>query len=612
MRYNLNITKDFRAKPWKKCAHNGILLKQSIWRVIIMAFDGLVTKASVQELKNEISTGRITKIYQLSKVEMLFAIRQQRLNKKVLISVHPTYARVQLTNLDYTYASEPPMFCMLMRKHLEGTTITDIHQVNNDRVIKFTIISRNEFGGDMTKYLYLEVMNKHSNFILTTAEGKIIDCIKHIPPFMNRHRALQPSATYILPPKAAKIEPSEATLSHFETMIEDSFATLQTGLLHTFNGLSKQIVNEIVYRANAAGLAANVEPFPTLIYEAFNEVMDEIISHERPSIMIGDKEQFYLIPLLHLKGEVKSYDRLSEMLDAFYFGKETRDRIKDHFSNLEMLIKQWSNKNVKKLKKLQDELANTEKAEEYRIKGELILANAYQMDRGDKMLVTQNFYDEDLAEIKIALDPLLTPSENAQKYFKRYNKAKAAVFHLEQQIEVAKSEILYFEGLMTYLAAADIGDVYEIQDELRERGYLKKRQEKKSKKRTLPNVERYMTENNIEIVVGKNNLQNDYVTHKLGKRHEWWFHAKDMPGSHVLVRSDADQLEETEIRAAANLAAYFSKGRDSSSVAINYTQIKNLKKVPNTALGFVTYDVYRTIYIDPAEEDVMKLSRIKG
>ena len=569
-----------------------------------MAFDGLVTKKSVDELKQELLTGRITKIYQLSKYEMLFTIRQQRQNKKVLFSVHPTYARTQLTHLDYTHASEPPMFCMLMRKHLEGTIVTDIEQVNNDRIIKFTIMQKSEFGGDLTKYLYLEIMNKHSNFILTTADGKIIDCIKHIPPLMNRHRTLQPSATYILPPAVDKINPNQATLEHFENIFKDPDTTVVNGILQTFAGLSKQIVNEIVF------LAQSEEP--SVLYETFKSVIEKINAHPLPSIMTGNKEQFYLLPLRHLGGEVKSYGSVGEMLDAFYFGKETRDRIKDHFSNIEMLVKQWLNKNVNKLEKLAAELANTEKADEYRIKGELIHANSYQINRGDKLLVTQNFYDENLAEIKIELDPLLEASANAQKYFKRYNKAKAAVSHIEQQMVGAQNEIEYFEGLMTYLASADIQDVYEIQDELRERGYLKKRQEKRVKKQTKPNVDRYMTENGVELVVGKNNLQNDYVTHKLGKRYEWWFHAKEMPGSHVLLRTTEDTLQEVELRAAANLAAYYSKGKDSSSVAIDYTQIKNLKKVPGTALGFVTYDTCKTIYIDPAEEDVMKLTKIKG
>lgn len=569
-----------------------------------MAFDGLVTRASVRELQEEILTGRITKIYQLSKYEMLLTIRHQRQNKKVLFSVHPTYARLQLTHLDYPHLSEPPMFCMLMRKHLEGTIITEIEQVNHDRIIKFTVSARSEFGGDLTKYLYLEVMNKHSNFILTTESGDIIDCIKHIPPLMNRYRTLQPSATYRLPPSSNKIEPVDAALSHFEEIVKDAGTTLATGIMRTFNGLSKQIANEVIYRANTKA--------PAAIFETFNTLMDEIAHDPKPSIVTGAKEQFYLIALTHLKEKMNTYESLSAMLDAFYFGKETKDRIKNHFSHLELLVKQLYQKNVKKFAKLQGELENTEKAEEYRIQGELILANVYQLNRGDTVLVTQNFYDENLSEIKIALDARLTPSDNAQKYFKRYNKAKAAVVHIEQQLEVAQSEILYFEGLMTYLSSADVQDVYEIQDELRSRGYLKKRQEKKAKKATKPNVDRYLTANNVELVVGKNNLQNDYVTHQLAKRHEWWFHAKEMPGSHVLVRSSTDQLAETDIRAAANLAAYFSKGRASSSVAIDYTQIKNLKKVPGTVSGFVTYDSYKTIYIDPDETLIMALKKIRG
>ena len=569
-----------------------------------MAFDGLMTKASAQELNKELATGRITKIYQLSKYEMLFTIRQQRQNKRVLFSVHPTYARIQLTNLDYTHASEPPMFCMLMRKHLEGTIITAIEQVNNDRIIRFTITQRNEFGGDLTKYLYLEVMNKHSNFVLTTADSKIIDCIKHIPPLMNRHRTLQPSATYILPPAVDKIDPSEATLEHFENILTN-YDTIAGGILHTFTGLSKQVVGEIT-----SLLPTQVDA--TVLFETFSQLVAQVSTNPKPSIIMGQKEQFYLIPLTHLGGEVRSYESIGAMLDAFYFGKETRDRIKDHFSNIEMLVKQWLNKNVNKLEKLATELANTEKADEYRIKGELIHANSYQINRGDQLLVTQNFYDENLADIRIELDPLLGASENAQKYFKRYNKAKAAVEHIKGQMVAAELEVTYFESLLTYLASADIQDVYEIQDELRDRGYLKKRQEKRVKKATKPNVDRYMTENGVEIVVGKNNLQNDYVTHKLGKRHEWWFHAKEMPGSHVLLRTTDEVLTEVELRAAANLAAYYSKGKDSSSVAIDYTMIKNLKKVPGTALGFVTYDTCKTIYIDPAEEDVMKLTKIKG
>ena len=569
-----------------------------------MAFDGLVTKALVGELKKEIETGRITKIYQLSKYEMLFTIRQERKNKKVLFSVHPTYARVQLTKLDYTHSGEPPMFCMLLRKHLEGTIITNIEQVNDDRIIKFTIVSRSEFIGEVTKYLYLEIMNKHSNFILTTEEGKIIDCIKHVSPLFNRHRTLQPSATYILPPPTGKIRPEDAKIAHFEAISNDADTTAISGLQQTFGGLSKLIATEIVHGAKSGKADC--------LFESFKQLIGKIDSEYKPSIMAGKKEQFYLIPLNHLEANTKSYSSISDMLDAFYFGKENKDRIKDHFSNIEMLVKQWHNKNTKKLEKLDKELTNTEKADDYRIKGELILANSYQLKRGDKILITQNFYDDDLAEIKISLDEMSSPTDNAQKYFKRYNKAKAAVDHIEQQIEIAKKEVLYFEGLMTFLTSADIADVYEIQDELREAGYLKKRQEKKTRKATKPNVDRYLTETGIEIVVGKNNMQNDYIAHKLGKRHEWWFHAKDMPGSHVLLRTSEEKLEELEIRAAANLAAYYSKGKDSSSVPVDYTQIKNLKKVPGTSLGFVTYNTCKTIYIDPDEANIMKLTRIKG
>jgi len=568
-----------------------------------MAFDGLLTQASVHELQQQIRTGRITKIYQLSKYEMLFTVRQQRQNKKVLFSVHPTYARIQMTKLDYSHSSEPPMFCMLMRKHLESTIITDIQQINNDRIIKFTLVHRSEFGGDVTKYLYLEIMNKHSNFILTTEEGVIIDCIKHISPLMNRHRALQPAATYILPPSTNKINPMDATLAHFEAIVKETEVMPAKGMMTTFNGLSKQVAHEVIHRSRSEKAED--------LYASFKEIIALITSTPQPSLTMAKTEQFHLLPFTHLEGEVKTFGTIGDLLDAFYFGKETKDRIRDHFSNLDSLVNQWRNKNIKKLSKLETELANTEKAEEYRIKGELILANVYRLKRGDKMLVTQNFYDDDLTEVRIELDERLTPSDNAATYFKRYNKAKAAVAHIQGQMKAATVEVGYLEGLLTFLTSADIADVYEIQDELRNLGYLKKRIERKGKKPSKPNIDRYVTENDVEILVGKNNLQNDYVTHKVGRRYEWWFHAKDMPGSHVVVKSDVDQLEEAEIRTAANLAAYFSKGKHSSSVAVDYTQIKNLKKVPGSAQGFVTYDVYKTIYIDPDEAEVLALKRVK-
>jgi len=576
-----------------------------------MAFDGLMLKASIDEIRSEISTGRVTKIYQLSKYEILIIVRQQRQNKKLLFSVHPSYARTQLTKLDYTYPDSPPMFCMFLRKHLEGAIVEAIEQVNDDRIIKFTLASKSEFGGETKKYVYVEIMGKHSNFTVVNEDGKILDCIKHLSPIMNSHRTLQPGAEYVLPPAHDKQLPYDISALQFSTVIGEGLDVQPSKLTKQFAGMSKLIAKEVVFRSES-GEKRN-------LYGAFAEVMDQIENHPTPCITVCEgREDFHIIELSHLTGDVKAFSTIGLMLDAFYFGKEAKDRVRDQFANVLRFVDGQYDKNVKKREKLARDLDRTERAEEYRIKGELILANIHQIKKGDKLVRVPNFYAEDLAEMDIALDVRVGASENSQKYFKRYNKAKVAVEHIQAQMVKTEQEIAYFESLKTHLETADIKDVHEIKEELQAGGYLKKQVAKGKKKIGLPKPEVYVaplasrTSDGVKILVGKNNLQNDYITHKLAKRLEWWFHAKDMPGSHVVVRSSEDELSEATIRCAANLAAYFSKGRNSSSVAIDYTQIKNIKKVPNSHLGFVTYVGQKTIYIDPDESEVMGLEKIRS
>jgi len=317
-----------------------------------------------------------------------------------------------------------------------------------------------------------------------------------------------------------------------------------------------------------------------------------------------------LIPLHHLEAEEIPTD-LWGMFDRFYFGKDERDRIKQHFSDLDRFISQEHQKNIKKRQKLYDDLEKSEKAEDFKIKGELLLGNLYQIPRGASAVRLQNYYDADLAELQIELNPSLSASDNAQKYFQRYQKAKASVSYILEQLELTEKEIVYFETLLLQIATANIKDVYEIKEELEAAGYLRRRQSKKRKTSQKPNIEKYLSPDGVEIYLGKNNLQNDYLTHKFGRRNEWWFHAKDMPGSHVLVRSDIENLSEDTIRAAAQLASYFSKGRDSSSVPVDYTRVRNVKKVPAAHLGFVTYENQKTIYIDPDESLIMGLQKLK-
>lgn len=567
-----------------------------------MAFDGLMTQAVARQLKEQLLAGRINKIYQLSNHEILMQIRAGGKNQKLLFSTHSSYARVQLTTLDYQYPDEPPMFCMFLRKHLEGGIIYNIEQANNDRIIKFTIRHVNELGDQMIKFLYIEIMGKHSNLILTDPNHRILETIKHISPLLNRYRSLQPGATYIFPPAQEKHDPFTITPEEFQTLITPT-ERYDKQLVRCFQGLSPLVSKEIIYRSASDQIND--------LFESFQKVMVEIKEHPAPYLMSGTKEAFYLIPLYHLEGKLMPCQNLTEMFDRYYFGKDERDRIKQQFFDIERFIRQEYDKNVKKLEKLNDELLQSEKADHYKMMGELILANLYQIERGASKIRVQNFYSENLDLVDISLEPMLSGSDNAQKYFQKYNKAKNAVNYILEQMELTETEIAYFETLMIQLETASLRDVYEIKEELELAGYLRKRQTKKRKGNGKPNVEKYLTTDGVEIYVGKNNLQNDYVTHKFARRHEWWFHAKDMPGSHVLVRNEADELSETTIRTAAQLASYYSKGRLSSSVPVDYTRVRNVKKVPAAHLGFVTYDHQKTIYIDPDEEFIMSIKKLK-
>lgn len=567
-----------------------------------MAFDGLMTKTVAHLLKEQLVAGRINKIYQLSNHEILMQIRAGGKNQKLLFSTHSSYARLQLTKLDYQYPDEPPMFCMFLRKHLEGGIIYNIEQINQDRIIKFTIRHMNELGDQMIKFLYIEIMGKHSNLILTDANHRILDTIKHISPLVNRYRSLQPGAQYILPPTQDKKDPFTTTLESFTTLISEG-ERYDKQLVTHFAGLSPLIAREIIYRSNSDKLVD--------LFESFTTVMHLIATAPQPHVMIGSKESYYLLPLYHLEAELILCDSLFDMFDRFYFGKDERDRIKQQFFDIERFIKQEYDKNNKKLNKLHEELIQSEKAEQYKIQGELILANLYQINRGSSQVRVQNFYSETLESIDITLDPRLSASDNAQKYFQKYNKAKTAVNYILEQIELTEREISYFETLLIQIETASLRDAYEIKEELENAGYLRKRQTKKRKQSSKPSIEKYLSADDVEIYVGKNNLQNDYLTHKLAKRHEWWFHAKDMPGSHVLVRSDIEELSETTIRTAAQLASYFSKGRISSSVPVDYTRVRNVKKIPAAHLGLVTYENQKTIYIDPDEAFIMNLKKLK-
>ncbi|WP_017151215.1 Rqc2 family fibronectin-binding protein [Bacillus bingmayongensis] len=567
-----------------------------------MAFDGLFTRAITHEITNSLQTGRISKIYQPSKYEILLHIRANGKNQKLLLSAHPTYARMHLTNQSYDSPALPPMFCMLLRKHLEGGFIEKIEQIDLERIIQITVRSRNEIGDESLKTLVIEIMGRHSNIILVdTKTNNILDSLKHVSLAVNRHRTVYAGAEYVAPPSQHKINPLQIeTQEEFIRPLDFLAGNMDKQLVGAFMGLSPLFAKEVVKKAGMVNESALSEAFFTL------QKPLQVHQYEPTMITVDGKEFFYLFPLAHLKGDEKTFSSVSELLDRFFFGKAERDRVKQQAHDLERFMHNEKTKNEKKLIKLQKTLQDAGKADKYQLFGELLTANMYALKKGDKEIEVVNYYDENGGTVKITLDPLKTPSENAQRYFQKYQKAKNSVAIVKEQIEKTNEEIIYFDSLLQQMEAASSKDIEEIREELAEEGYMRNRKSKNTKKKQAkPVLDKYIASDGTEILVGKNNKQNDYLTTKFARRDEIWLHTKDIPGSHVVIRS-LEPTEETLLE-AAKLAAYYSKAKDSSSVPVDFTKIRHVKKPSGAKLGFVTYDNQQTLYVTPDADMVMKL-----
>ncbi|MBB6443778.1 Rqc2 family fibronectin-binding protein [Bacillus benzoevorans] len=569
-----------------------------------MSFDGLFTRAMTKELTESIKGGRINKIHQPYQHEMIMVVRANGKNHKLLISAHPAHARVQLTEEGYDNPAEPPMFCMLLRKHLEGYILEDIHQHGLDRIIIFDIKGRNEIGDTSYKKLIVEIMGRHSNIILLDqSRNMILDCIKHVSFAINSYRAVLPGQEYIFPPEQHKADPFAANEEDILSRLDFNAGKIDKQIISQYSGISPLFAKEITHQA---GLVNR-----TTVPKAFLSLIERINAHDyAPSIMnSGDKENFYLFPLGHVQGESKSFPSFSLMLDHFYFGKAERDRVKQQAHDIERFIINEKEKNEKKIIKLQETIKEAEEAQKYQLFGELVTANIYAVQKGMESIEVVNYYDENGATVVIPLHPLKTPAENAQKYFTKYQKAKTALSIVHEQIEKAETEAAYFDALLQQVETASAKDIAEIREELIEEGYIKARKKKQMKKNQSqkPVLDRFFASDGTEIIIGKNNKQNDYLTNRFAARDEIWLHTKDIPGSHVVIRSKSPK--EKTIHEAAILAAFYSKARNSSSVPVDFTLVRHVKKPSGAKPGFVIYDNQQTVFVTPDAEIVQKLKK---
>ncbi|KAF1308468.1 Rqc2 family fibronectin-binding protein FbpA [Streptococcus sanguinis] len=547
-----------------------------------MSFDGFFLHHMTEELRRELLGGRIQKINQPFEQELVLQIRSNRQSHKLLLSAHSVFGRVQLTDTTFENPAVPNTFIMVMRKYLQGAVIEAIQQVENDRILEISVSNKNEIGDSVAVTLVIEIMGKHSNIILLDkASDKIIEAIKHVGFSQNSYRTILPGSTYVAPPQTGSLNP-------FTVGDEKLFEILHTEDLESkrlqqiFQGLGRDTATELSGRLTADKLKT---------FRAF------FASPTQPSLT---EKSFSALLFSDSKTQMST---LSELLDTFYKDKAERDRVNQQASELIRRVENELEKNRKKLGKQEEELLATENAEEFRQKGELLTTFLHLVPNDQNQVELDNYYTGE--KIIISLDKALTPNQNAQRYFKRYQKLKEAVKHLTSLIEETRATILYLESVETALAQASLTKIAEIREELIQTGFIRRRQREKIQKRQKP--EKYLaTDGQTIILVGRNNLQNDELTFKMAKKDELWFHAKDIPGSHVVITGNLQPSDEVKTD-AAELAAYFSKARLSNLVQVDMIETRKLNKPTGGKPGFVTYTGQKTLRVTPDEEKIKSM-----
>ncbi|HGJ2641249.1 TPA: Rqc2 family fibronectin-binding protein PavA [Streptococcus pneumoniae] len=542
-----------------------------------MSFDGFFLHHIVEELRSELVNGRIQKINQPFEQELVLQIRSNRQSHRLLLSAHPVFGRIQLTQTTFENPAQPSTFIMVLRKYLQGALIESIEQVENDRIVEMTVSNKNEIGDHIQATLIIEIMGKHSNILLVDKSShKILEVIKHVGFSQNSYRTLLPGSTYIAPPSTESLNP-------FTIKDEKLFEILQTqeltakNLQSLFQGLGRDTANELERILVSEKLSAfrnffNQETKPCLTETSFSPV---------------------------------PFANLSDLLDTYYKDKAERDRVKQQASELIRRVENELQKNRHKLKKQEKELLATDNAEEFRQKGELLTTFLHQVPNDQDQVILDNYYTNQ--PIMIALDKALTPNQNAQRYFKRYQKLKEAVKYLTDLIEETKATILYLESVETVLNQAGLEEIAEIREELIQTGFIRRRQREKIQKRKK--LEQYLASDGKTIIyVGRNNLQNEELTFKMARKEELWFHAKDIPGSHVVISGNLDPSDAVKTD-AAELAAYFSQGRLSNLVQVDMIEVKKLNKPTGGKPGFVTYTGQKTLRVTPDSKKIASMKK---
>ena len=571
-----------------------------------MPLDAVVVSALRDELSQKLIGGRIDKVQQPERDMLLLSLRAGGENLRLLITIGTGSARVQLTRRSMENPSEPPMFCMLMRKHLTGARILSLSQPEHERMLIMELDTHDELGFNVKKQLVIELMGRNSNIILVDAEGRIIDCMRRMDFAGDALRRLLPGMIYRLPPSQNKQQFISADAETFEVLCTqaDREMPMDKWLLSSFSGLSPLICREIAYRCN--------EQWDTL--PAFLEALQtSILNREFTPCLVsidGKPADFSFMNIVQYGSSAENCvcDSFSELLDAFYSKRDSMELKRRRSHELMRSVKSTRDRLERKLAGQREELKRTEDREQVRKTAELITANIYRMKKGERELVCTDYYEPECPEIRIALDPLKTPQQNAAAMYKSYNKLKGAKQHLTVLVQEGERQLEYLNSVLDEIERAETeADLSAIRRELTDTGYIKKTRNAKPEKLKPQQPLRYMSEDGYEILVGRSNAQNDELTGKIARRTDMWLHTQKVHGSHVIVRCEGEPLPERTLEQAASLAVFHSQARDAGKTPVDYTMVRNVRKPSGALPGKVIYTEYKTLLAQGDEKLAMKL-----
>ncbi|MCI8909969.1 MAG: fibronectin/fibrinogen-binding protein [Oscillibacter sp.] len=576
-----------------------------------MALDAICLQAVVEELRPQLLGLRIDKVQQPARDQVILLLRG---NKRLLLNAGANAPRLQLTALSRENPAEPPMFCMLLRKHLVGARVAGLIQPALERLVRLELDVTDDFGQPGRRTLVLEAMGRRSNLILLDGEGRIIECLRRVDAEMSAQRQVLPGLYYQPPAATGRLPVTEETEAGFREKLSGTNPERQIDafLLDHYFGLSPLLARELAFQAGGeTGARIFQMERPERLWEVFSGLVERAAENRFTPVCLrreGRPLEFACVPIGQYGPGVEQtvYESFSALLDDFYESRERQERTRQRGAELIRTAATARDRLLRKLAQQEKDYAATQRRDQLRICGDLITANLYRMERGQSSLTCENYYDEQGGEVTISLDPLLTPQQNAAKYYKRYTKARTAERYLREQMEIARRDAAYLESVLEELRQGETEqDFADIRNELRESGFLKKQGKKEPRRAAKPRE--FRTSGGLRVLVGRNNRQNDQLTLKDADYRDLWLHTQKIHGSHVILCTGGQEADEDAIAEAAMIAAWYSQARESGNVPVDYTQVRNVKKPAGARPGMVIYQTCQTVNVTPREELVKAL-----